>query len=394
MIKPVDPIAGVDVLRLSFLNGEPDEALWADLAERALDPNPFFRPGFLKPYLAHMGPRAVGLIVVRDRESGDWLAAAPVGRRRVGVLFSAETLWAHDFGPLGTPLIDPRADRAAIETFLAAAAGRSNFIVFPFLPVASKTAGLLTNVPGWSARWVHTIERACLDAGPAGQEHPDQTIRSRKRKELRRLLRRLEESGPVEMRSLEGEGALQGFDDFLELEARGWKGRAGSALAARNQTADFAQAAVRASANQRGLRIDELRAGPDLIASLVSFVERGRVFAWKIAYDEQFSRYSPGAQIAVYARDRNILLPDFVQADSLAIPGHSMIEPLWTGRLPIGTLLMSRGCGTFRSDLAAADLALERWLRARGRVLRQRLQGRKTRQQSSAQSPDPSSARA
>ncbi len=50
--------------------------------------------------------------------------------------------------------------------------------------------------------------------------------------------------------------------------------------------------------------------------------------------------------------------------DSLAIPGHPMISPLWRGEVPYATAVIAKG-RLATSCIAAleADLAAERWLR-------------------------------
>lgn len=372
MSAQADTAENLEILRFEFPGDDVDEAPWTGLADRSLDPNPFFRPDFLKPYLAKMDARAVAMIVVRNQTSGNWLAAAPVGRRRAGLLIPANTVWAHDYAPLGTPLIDPSADNATIDALLTAAAGPSRLLAVPYFPMASRTASRLIASPEWSARWAGKRQRAALDAGAVKTGHPEPPIRSKKRKELRRLLRRLGDHGAVEMRRLEGAEAENAFEAFLELEAGGWKGRAGSALVSQGNSDSFSRVVIRALAGLGGLQIDELRSGPDLIASLVSFVDRGRVFAWKIAYDEAFARYSPGAQIAIFAREENLKMPEFDGADSLAIPEHSMISSLWKSRIEFGTLLMSRGDRRMSTSLSAADVTLERALRERARKLKRR----------------------
>lgn len=98
------------------------------------------------------------------------------------------------------------------------------------------------------------------------------------------------------------------------------------------------------------------------------------MFSWKIAFDEDFARYSPGAQIALQALRTNLASPGFKEADSLAVPGHKMIEPLWRGRLETGTLVYAQGAlGGLKQKLGEADVQLERSLRHAARSLKRRL---------------------
>ena len=191
---------------------------------------------------------------------------------------------------------------------------------------------------------------------------------------MKRLLRRLEDEGPVHLETVAGDALQAQFERFLDLEASGWKGREATALASQSQTAAFSRDAVAAMGSAGSVRIDALRVGDKLIASLVSLVDGGRVFAWKIAFDETYAKYSPGAQLVLFTFQQNLAMRGFKLADSLAIPGHSMIEPLWRGRLEIGTLLLSSGSlAAFKNRICSADFALDRALRRLARDVRKRL---------------------
>ncbi|MDN3721019.1 GNAT family N-acetyltransferase [Roseibium salinum] len=136
----------------------------------------------------------------------------------------------------------------------------------------------------------------------------------------------------------------------------------------------FSLEAIAGLARLGRVRIDQFWSGDRLIASLVLIEAGGQVFSWKIAFDEAYGRYSPGAQIALYTFRQNLALPGFMGADSLAVPGHSMIEPLWRGRLETGTMVLAQGAaGSLKLRLATADLAAEQALRRLARSVRQRL---------------------
>ncbi len=348
-------------------------APWQDLAFAAVDPNPFFAPEFLQPYLRAFPPGRVRLAVVREISTGEWQFAAPIGRRRAGLVVPLNTIWTSYYAPLGTPLVRPGSELNALKLFLDLLGGRSGVLACPYLPKGSRMAQLAARLDEWSANWAVSEERAGHVAGEIGIDQLEEGYRGKRRKEMRRQLRRLEDHGPVSFRHLEGEEVIKGFDDFLTLEAKGWKGRAGTALSDTTEIEAFSRETIRLRSQGNGVRIDQLWAGEKLVAALVLFREGRQVFSWKIASDEAFSKFSPGAQIAVVAMKKNLELSDFDQADSLAIPGHSMIEPLWRGRIQLGTLLLSKGpVSTAVSSLASIDLQLESKVREKARSLRAR----------------------
>lgn len=363
-----------EIVRFDPLNADIPVEEWQTLGRKALDPNPFFGPDFLRPFLEHMGQKGVRLLVLRDRKSAHWLVAAPVGRRRQGLVLRANTTWATEYSPLGTPLVHPQTTDTALHGFLAAGAEPGGLFAIPYLPLQSETAAKLKSAAVRNSVVFARAARAGHGAGATGAAQLAAADSGKRRKEMRRLLRRLGEHGEVRFVSLNGQEALQGFEAFLHLEAAGWKGRAGTALLSLPETAAFARLAIEQRAAIDGVRIDQLWAGDRLIAALVLFRDGGSVFSWKIAFDEDFARYSPGAQIALQALRTNLASDNFSGADSLAIPGHAMIEPLWRGRLNTGTLLHAEGLlGVLKRPLCTADAKLEQTVRRAARALKRRL---------------------
>ncbi|MEM5583600.1 GNAT family N-acetyltransferase [Roseibium sp. AS2] len=349
---------------------------WQALCDAAIDRNPFFSPGFLCPLLENMGRGSVRLVVVRDRVTGRWLVAAPVGRRRLGLALATSATWSTDYSPLGTPLIHPDAGEDALRCFFEACAGHGGVFAMSYLPLHSKSAQrLIAAVPG-RTRVVARSARASHGSGGNGAAQLAAADSGKRRKEMRRLLRRLGDHGKTRFSSHQGADAIAAFEAFLHLEAGGWKGRTGTALLNAPQTAAFARGVVANMSRGDGVRIDQLRVGEELVAALVLFQDRGRVFSWKIAFDEAYARYSPGAQIALQAFRTNLASPGFTGADSLAVPGHTMIGPLWRGRMETGTLLYARGTfGGLLRTLCVADLKLKQAARRAARSLKRRLTG-------------------
>src|SRR5690349_16847340 len=76
-------------------------------------------------------------------------------------------------------------------------------------------------------------------------------LSSSSRKKLRQHRRRLEERGAVDnVVSTEPGEVRRLFEDFLALEAAGWKGQSGTALLCREADASFARAMIAALAER------------------------------------------------------------------------------------------------------------------------------------------------
>ncbi|MGS4887562.1 GNAT family N-acetyltransferase [Roseibium sp. MB-4] len=371
MTDPSDRRDQLEVLWLDPLAPETPLDQWQDLADNSVDPNPFFTPEFLQPFLQAFPAAAVRLLVIRAKGSLNWRMAAPIGRRRAGLAVPIKTTWTSFYAPLGTPLLRDTGGPDDVAAFVRAGAGSANLISMPFLPCKSRVASLAEEITGWENRWAEKLSRAGHSSGDLGEIQYKTAMSGKRRKEMRRQLRRLEDHGPIRIAHLVGEEAIEGFEEFLKLEAEGWKGRAGTALSSNPETALFSRNVIKNRSLNNGVRIDQLWAGDTLIASLILFIEGSHVFSWKIAFNETFARMSPGAQIAAISMKQNLQSPDILEADSLAVPGHSMIEPLWRGRVDIGTLVLSKGpLGSSLASLTAVDLKLERSLRSKAKALK------------------------
>ncbi|WP_439529466.1 GNAT family N-acetyltransferase [Pannonibacter sp.] len=327
-----------------------ENTAWNQLYAEALEPNPFFGPGFLLPYAAHLKRGQLHLAVVKEAATGRWLMAAPVGRRQAGFLVPTATLWASEYGPLGTPLVHPQCPADAIPGFLEAASsvaalpGASSLDI-PFLPLEGPVARLLRQgASGWTITQGPAEDRAAHAAGAEGAQQLAEVMTGKRRKEYDRLARRLQELGDVREESYRGAAALSAFEDFLTLEAAGWKGRSGTALASNGQTDAFARSFVAALATADALQVEALRLDGRAIALLVMAEHGGRAYAWKIAYAEELARFSPGQRITLQALRNGVNDPcRSGGGDSLAIPDHPMINPLWRGRMTYATFRFTRG---------------------------------------------------
>lgn len=346
-----------ETLSLSPQEAENFTDCWQDLADRALEPNPFFEPGFVLPLNEALKPDSLRIVALADRNSGNWLIAAPFVRRRPGLLIAGAVGWATEFGPLGVPLIAPDLPSQTATLFLDAVSkglGSKN-IAFPYLPLKGPAADLLTQSEQWHGQISGATTRAAHHGGHTGQEEFKGFRRSKRHKELGRQLRRLAEQGPMEFRSISGTEASAALEAFQVLEAAGWKGRKGTALANTPAIKTFANTMFKEFAARDQVRIDCLTSGGHPIAMLVLLRAASQVFSWKIAFDENLARFSPGAQITFHALKTNLADKTLTLADSLAVPGHSMIEPIWRGKRSFGTVLCSRSA--WLPSLWATDLS-------------------------------------
>jgi len=138
---------------------------------------------------------------------------------------------------------------------------------------------------------------------------------------------------------------------------RGWKGRAGSAADLDDAARTFIATAVIGLAQESKARVELLTLDGTAIAAAIVLFSGTRAWFWKIAYDEGYARFSPGVQLAL-ALTRSLGTEARLDlVDSCAVAGHSMIDPLWKGRLALADWLVALPGAAGRFDLQAVYAA-------------------------------------
>lgn len=120
------------------------------------------------------------------------------------------------------------------------------------------------------------------------------------RQNLRRRRRRLAEQGEVKYVLLDGKDAKaldEGLADFFTIEASGWKGEGGTAIAQRPELVGFYTQIARDAARRGALALGFLELGGKRIAAHLSLIQAGRHFLLKLGYDESLHEFSPGQQL-------------------------------------------------------------------------------------------------
>jgi CelD/BcsL family acetyltransferase involved in cellulose biosynthesis len=255
--------------------------------------------------------------------------------------------WTHPYAPLGTPLVDRDEADAVLAAWLAHLARDSalpGLVLLPLLPedgpFAAALARALTRRDAAHAAFGQHRRAALVPAGRA--DYIEHAIGAKKRKELRRQRHRLADAGKVTTDTTTDPTAIgDALRDFLALEARGWKGRAGTAAAKHDDIRRFIDNAIGALAADGHVRIDCLRLGGQAVAAAITLVSGARAWTWKIAYDEAYARFSPGVQLMLDVTEALLADRAVAHADSCATADHPMIDHLWRERLALSDRLVA-----------------------------------------------------
>jgi CelD/BcsL family acetyltransferase involved in cellulose biosynthesis len=330
---------------------EPIVDAWRELAARALSPNVFYEPAFALAAAPVFG-RGVGAVLVWSGTSPRRLLGffpARIEKRRYGIPLPVLVGWTHPFAPLGVPLVEPEAAEPVIAAWLAHLAGNAELpglLLLPFLPedgpFSAALAPILQRAHMPSAAFLRH-RRALLAPPPAERAHYiERSLGGRRLKELRRLGRRLAECGALMFTATAEPDALDAaLDDFLLVEAGGWKGAAGTAALADAELSDFIRTALHRLARDGKVAIYRILLDGGAIAAAITLRSGDAAWFWKIAYDERFARFSPGVLLTLALTENLLDNADVACADSCATAEHPMIDHVWRERLPLCDLIVA-----------------------------------------------------
>lgn len=321
---------------------------WQALAARSLEPNVFYEPSFALAAAPHFGPDVHALLVWSSPPGKRLLGLFPMRvARRYGFCPRLLTGWIHPFSVLGVPLVDRDEPEETVAAWLDGVAGEPalpNVAMLPAVSVEGPFAAALERVladRGIAYTDFGLLKRALLAPGGDRANYLAQAMGAKHRKELPRRRRRLAELGAVTHDVLTAEpDVTAALERFLEIEASGWKGRRGTAGMNCPTRLSFFRQAITALARDGKARIDLLRVGDRVIATSIALRSGNTLFGWKMAYDEGYAKYSPGAQLVLDLTKDVLADDDIARIDSCAAANHPMIDHLWHDRVAIADRML------------------------------------------------------
>src|SRR5262245_46918990 len=364
---------------------------WEDLAAAAIELNVFYEPWMLMPAIRAFGAGRrlrFALILASD-------PARPLGPPLLAGLFPLEQqsqyqglsqklpfktlrLWKHKYCYLCTPLIRAGYGREVIAAFfdwLAIGGHGCSLMEFPSIAEGLFYNLLIDHLDRHAklnyvtSRFMRALFRPASDV----ETYMRTAFRGAQRHELRRHERRLSEAGRVEYLSLEpGDDVAAWIEEFLRLEALSWKGAGGRALVCDETDREFFVRVAKEAFRRGRLMMLALHVDGRPIAHKCNFLSGQGSFAFKIAFDEEYARYSPGVLLELENIRRLHAQSKVKWMDSCADPDRFMINHIWTDRRTIQTLVV--GAGKPLGDLVVAAIPFLKWLNRQ--VLRRDLLGR------------------
>jgi hypothetical protein len=319
---------------------------WSDLARQVSEPNIFYEQWFLRSaadHLDHQDDIRLFLLWSGEARQSQLLGLLPLGPAGHYGRWPVPHVrnWMHHNCFLGTPLVCIGFEQIFWEYLLSALDNSDwpGFLHINGMTINGPLDQALRGVCSGQKRrcdLVHSEARALLQSELTAEAYHRATLRGKKRKEWRRLAKRLGEKGEVTYgHLLDGQGLDQWIDEFLALEKAGWKGKNGSALDCSPDTSAFFRQSVTAAAASGQLERRDIRLDGKPLAMLVNFLSAPGAFGFKTAFDEDYSRFSPGVLLQI----ENLKFLDLRRLewiDSCAAQDHPMIDHLWSDRRHIG----------------------------------------------------------
>jgi len=315
---------------------------WRALAKRPdTTPNPFVEVDFLRPAAAYL-PEAKGMRLFVGEDDGDLLWLMPlVPTSHMGgvpVLPGLRNFFAHNW--LGQPLIVAGQESAAASALLRYLSDNRRVFWVRLMMLDADDAFARSLIEGAGHAFVDVGARGVVVRRPeptylSGHKHL--------KKGLGRKRRSFERTSGKTLEVVDCSADPHAVDDFLALEASGWKGRAGSAFATRPGNAEFLKQMCADFRESGRLRMYALRAGDQNLAMKLNLTANDTLFDFAIAYNEKYASLSPGLQLQVEDFQLFHDQPQFRMMDSCSDPNNAMANRLCPDRRSLVNVTIGSG---------------------------------------------------
>jgi hypothetical protein len=314
---------------------------WCELEERSIEQNAFLSPYFVLPALKYLPPRGKPMIVFIETGAGitgDLLGVGVFERSPRTVQLPTPHLKAykspHTY--LTGLLIDRTYFKEATDAFFSFfhdsqkdwcgvefVNRRKESELASQFDIAASQLGICWFEYSSQRRPILLPERS-------GDADMKTILASKTRKRLRQHLRRLSDLGKVKWRVVRGQEIEPAcINIFLELEHMGWKKERGSSLLSHANHEAFFREMTNGFAQAGRAFFTELSVNGKVISSTSNLISGSVGFAFKIGWDETFSKLGPGILNEVeFVKYFSELFPDIKYVDSGAEDG-SYLEKLW-----------------------------------------------------------------
>lgn len=333
-----------DAARLADLRGA-----WNELLARADTPNVFMHPALVAVADAadrstrHCALLAWKHIDGRRQLAGIW-SFAVTHARKSALPMRVLSAPAFTHGYLATPVIDRHCLKETLDAMLDVIAGDASLpkiVALDTMGTDDATYDALMRVlerRNSTPCILEQSKRPKLVSDLDGKAYLEKAVSSSTRKKLRQHRRRLSEKGALtSVIATEPSEVRKALEEFLAIEAAGWKGKNGTALLSNPADAAFMRGAVGALADHHSAAIHSLYLDGKPVSMQIVARAGSAAFTWKTTYDEQFQDHSPGMLLledytAAFLADKTVACVDSCSLDDTGFMAA------WTERRAVADL--------------------------------------------------------
>lgn len=334
-----------------------DLVAWSDCAAASLEPNPFFEPSWLLPAIKYLDGSPRTMLVLAEHHDAVY-ACMPIAEVAPDAESSAshrthlalKTLVAPAAVTLGTPIVAATGGSEALaclmtESWREAARRGAGLVVMEWVANDGPVASLLREVANQTNNPLIEFdvwERGFLRRQSGGDEDPYwlRGIGKNRRRTIRQHHQKLTAAfgRSPSLRVRTDGGAV---DDFLRLEASGWKGRQPDGVALRRHaaTTNFFEAVCGQYLDAGRMSFLSLEEGGSSIAMICCVRSGAGVFAYRTAFDEELARFGPGVELFLSAMEHFDRDTDASWFDTCAARDNEHLLGLFPDRRAMATVM-------------------------------------------------------
>lgn len=341
---------------------------WQKLADNALFPNLSYEPWMVMPVIeAGVDTKNLYFAFIYGPNRELW-GFVPLEAQWSCLHLPIRNLalWQHRYCYVTAPLFDAGHAREALGAF---------WLWFKNNPLRAHildTNWLLADGPfhhlwidlsfGRVQLMLNDFPRAMYCTGKDLWAYLGQMVSPKGASDFRRRERRFADMGKLEYTEPRTEDeARKWIEDFLALEASGWKAQdGGKAFANYEPDAQYFRIVTLEAFRRGRTLLLSMELDGKIIAMRHTLLAGNGAYAYRLCYDEAYGKYSPGKILELKTMERLNQIPGIAWMDSCAAPRHALFNRLWYERRLIRRTLYSDG--TLSGDSFVSALPLIRWL--------------------------------
>ena len=324
---------------------------WNRLAERSLYTNASFDPSFLISAIRYFGNSNVKVLIAEEpgnppeKNSKRIFGLMPLVKKSFYHLpVKCLEIWSHDQSFDHTPLLCKEHAEKTFDAMLNFISqekfGLLSLDTVSMEPEFQSVIDRVIQRPGRSRFQRDQFSRAAFRPVLPLEDYKKQFISKSVKKNYGRLSRRLAELGDVQItESDEFSNYDQLIQQFLDMEASGWKVESGTALACQPDTRKFYRELIQSAAADGKARFLSLTLDGKPIAMLSDLRLGENIYSFKTAFDENYASFSPGLQIEI-GNIESMHQGGIQLADSCTAPDNATINRIWGQRLDFQSLVL------------------------------------------------------